>query len=296
MQTKTTVDLEKFKNVLGFSASFKRWGNSRRADIQQVQTDADKRRLKLSKQLIQADELDAIKSYMSDLQQWIYSRTVTGFKKGFQMASKEAYDIIEARMKKAVAEDLPPLVSALKLVYANKVEEARVALNGQFNPRDYPTEDQLDGLFGIDWLWIDFTPAQALTAEQRQAEAEKLQKKMLDAGEEIITALRTAFQELLAHALDRMTPGEDGKQKIFRDSMLGNIQEFLDTFSSRNLMNDTELAALVEKAKGVMLGADPEKIRKYSSVREATAKTFAEIKSQVDGMIETRKARAFDFS
>ena len=93
-----------------------------------------------------------------------------------------------------------------------------------------------------------------------------------------------------------LTVGEGEKPKVFRDSLIGNIQDFIGTFNSRNLMNDAELAALVEKAKGVLVGAEPEKLRKNQDTRAAIAAKFAEIKANLDGMITTRKGRNFDFS
>ena len=296
MPTETQIDLEKFKDALGFTVTFKKWGNRRKADITKVETDADKNQLGLTKKLIKSKELDAINSFFAELRGWVYGRTVPGFKKGFQLAGKDAKPTIEARLKKAVAEELPPLIATLQLAFPGQVEDARAALNGQFNAADYPTTDQLADLFAIDWLWVDFVPAQALSAEERAAEGEKLQKRMLDAGEEIIQALRASFQELLAHAVDKLTPGEDGKPKVFRDSLTENISEFLETFSSRNIMADTELDALVAKAREIMVTTDPNRLRKLPSVREETAKQFGEIKAALDTMIETRKGRAFDFS
>jgi hypothetical protein len=262
-----------------------------------VTTDADKRRLRLSKELIQAEEYDAIKSYFGELRQWIYSRTVPSFfKEGFQLASLEAVETIEARMRKAVTQDLPPLIRALLAVYPDKIEQARIALNGQFNPGDYPNADQLVQQFKITWNWIAFTTPEALPPELRAAEEDKMRKQVADAGEQIILAMQTALQDLIAHALDKLTPAADGKPKIFRDSLLGNIQDFIETFPSRNFMGDADLAGLVTKAKTVLAGTNPDTLRKYSSVRESTAAQFEEIKQALDGMIETRKARAFDLS
>lgn len=294
--TTQTIDINRFKNAVGFSPTFRVWGNRRKADLSQVTTDADKRRLSLSKELIKAEEYDAIKRFMGELRQWVYSRTVPSFfKEGFQLASLEAVDAIEARMRKAALEELPPMIAALQLVYPAKVEESRQALNGQFNAKDYPTEAELAAAFAIEWNWLAFTTPEALPPELRKAEQEKLEKQFADAAEQVTLALREAFQELLTHALDRLTPGADGKPKIFRDSLMGNITDFLETFSSRNIMNDVELAALVEKAKTVMVGVDPENLRKSSFVRQTATEKFTEIKTTLDAMIETRKGRQFSF-
>jgi len=298
MQTTRTIDVDRFKNAVGFTATFKCWGNRRKADISLIETDADKRRLGLSKQLIQAEEYDAIKSYFGELRQWIYARTVPSFfKDGFQLASLEAVETIEARMRKALNDDLPPLVNALVKEYPGKVALAELALGSQFRNSDYPTSTELAQQFGITWNWIAFTTPEALPPELRAAEEEKMKKQISDAGEQIIDAMRTALAELIAHAVEKLTPGPDGKPKIFRDSLIGNITDFIETFPSRNFMGDADLAALVTKAKTVLEGAgDPDRLRKFSSVREQTAAAFKEIQGTLDTMIETRKARQFDLS
>lgn len=296
-QPTRTIDLEKFKDVVGFTATFKCWGNSRKADISTITTEADKSRLRLSKRLIECKEYDAIRTYFSELRTWIYSRTVPSFfKDGFQLATLKAVEDIEKRMKQAVTDDLPPLIMNLALVYGEKVNEAQKALKGQFRASDYPPEDELGDLFSIQWYWVSFTTPKGLPPELLRAEEEKLQKQFADAGEQITLALREAFSQLITHATEKLTivPGE--KPKIFRDSMLGNIQAFIDTFASRDLMNDTELAELVNKARSVLTGVETDKLRKISSIREETQSKLTEIKTALDGMIETKKGRKFDLS
>ena len=292
-----TIDIEKFQNAVGFSATFKAWGNKRKANLDLIQTDADRKRLRLSKELIESDELDAIKSYFSELRQWIYSRTVPSFfKDGFQLASLQSVEEIEERMRTAVSDDLPPLIEALVREYPAKIALAELALGSQFRNSDYPAASELAGQFAIAWNWIAFSTPATLPPELRAAEEEKMRKQVSEASEQIIDAMRCALQELIDHALEKLTPSADGKPKIFRDSLIGNITDFIETFPSRNFMGDADLAALVGKAKTILAGADPDKLRKISSIRETTAAQFAEIKTTLDAMIETRKSRQFDLS
>lgn len=286
-----TFDTNKLRGAVGFTMKASVWGNRRKANIESVQTDADKKRMKLSKELIRAEEYDAIKSYIGELRQWVYQRTVPSFfREGFQLASLKAVSEIEGRMKKARVE-LAALVDKLVEVYPARIEEARVALNSQFNPGDYPPADVLRQMFDIDWNWISFTIPDDLPAELKEAEANKLQQKFKDAGEQITEALRVGFQELIKHAADKLKPGEDGKPKIFRDTLIGNIQEFIDTFQQRDLMNDVELQRLVDKAQEILIGVSPEDLRKNEEIKESTRKEFESIASQLDAMIVTKKGR-----
>lgn len=298
MQATRTVDVNKFKNAVGLTTTSRLWGVRRKADIAKVDTStADKSRLALSKVLIQCDEYEAIKSAFGSLTAWVYGRTVPSFfKKGFQLASVQAVPEIEEELNAFASVRLPVLVQEFANVYPSKVDEARAALGDQFRASDYPSVEELAGLFSLEWYWIAFTTPEALPPELRQQEEDKLKQKFADAGDQIVDALRVAFLELIEHATDKLTVPEGGKPKVFRDSLVGNIQEFISTFNSRNLMNDAELGALVEKAKGVLVGAEPDKLRKDESTRAAVAAKFAAIKASLDGMITTRKGRNFDFS
>jgi hypothetical protein len=292
-----TFDTTKLKDALGFTLKLSAWGNRRRADMSKVDTNSDKSRLKLSKELISAAEYDDIKSFMGELRGWVAQRTVPSFfREGFQLASTKAVEEIEGRMRKARTEELPALVEKLVAVYPQKIDEARVALNGQFNERDYPSSDELRALFSVDWNWISFSTPEGLPEELKQAEREKLQKQMSDAGEQITLALRVGFQELIAHAVDRLQPADaDGKKRVFRDSLIERVQEFIDCFQSRNLLGDKELESLVNKAQEIIIGVNPDDLRKNDDLRETTRQQFDEIKKELDVAVDVVKNRKFNW-
>lgn len=260
-----------------------------------AQDQKTKARVKLTKQLIAADEFDKISSYLGELRQWVYINTVPSFfKEGFQLTGIEGVEPIEKRMRKAQTE-LAVLVNDLCAVFPSKIEESKLALGDQFNGGDYPTAEELRQMFAISWNWVAFTVPEGLPAELRQVEQEKLERQFADAGEQIMIALRAGFQELISHATERLTVSPGDKPKKIYDSMIGNIQEFIDTFNQRNLMNDVELAQLVAKAREVLVGVTPQKLRDYAQTKDKTQLAFAEIKGQLDKMITERPARQFDF-
>lgn len=298
-----TIDLNRFKNAVGFTTTFSRWGNRRKGNIAKITTNEDttkdkqtKERLHLTKELIKAKEYENICTFLGGLQKWIYEQTVPSFfKQGFQLVGLDGIETIEARMRKAQTE-LADLVAKLVAVFPAKIEEARLKLGEQFNERDYPSTRELPQMFSISWNWISFTVPEGLPEELRKAEQDKMEKQFADAGEQILQALRESFKQLVSHAVDKLTvePGE--KPKVFRDSMIGNVQAFIDTFSQRNMMGDVELAQLVAQAKQVLIGVTPQKLRDYATVKDSTREQFAKIQSELDKIITERPARKFDFS
>jgi hypothetical protein len=291
-----TVDTEFLKDRCALTLTLRAWGNKRQGNIDKVSTDADKTRLGLMKKLVVSEEYDAVVSYLNEIRAYVLSRTMpfTAFKTGVYLAKLATVKEIEADLPERIRE-LGNKVDALCAKFPEQKEAARLALNGQFKDSDYPSVDKLRTLFGVEWNWIAFSVPENLPAEIREAEAKKLQTKFQDAGEEILQALRAGFQELVSHAVERLTVAPGEKPKTFRDSLVGNVQEFIDTFNARNLMNDSQLEALVTQARSVIAGIDPQDLREKADLRERTKAAFAEVKSRVDAMITERPARKFNF-
>lgn len=273
---------------------------------------AAKERLGLVKRLLVSPEYKAIQSYFADLRSnFIYARTVPSFfKEGFQLASLEAVAPIEERLKRAIGlrpqisrdgnpvDELPQLVEKFLAAYPAQVEEARKRLEpfGQFRASDYPSTEFLRTAFSISWNWIAFSVPDQLPEELRNAEQEKLNRQLTDAGEQITQALRASFQELIAHATEKLTTEPGEKKKVFRDSLIGNIQEFLDTFNSRNLMNDIELARLVGEAREILSkGINAQTLRDSQTTREQVTKQFTKIKTELSAMITEQPGRKIRF-
>lgn len=322
-----TIDLKRFSNAVGFIPNFRcGWGNTRKANIGLVTMKTEennlngtegttddkakeakaKERMHLKKQLIVSKEYDAIKSYMGSIARWIYGRTVPSFfKEGFALVNLTGVESIEKYRRRAispadqVAADvvtLPKLVESFLAVYPTQIEEARKVLEpvGQFNALDYPSVEEMRRNFSITWNWVSFTVPEGLPAELRQAETEKMEKQFSDAGEQIKSALRVGFAELVKHMQERLTSAPGEKAKVFRDSAIGNIQEFIETFNQRNLMNDVELAQLVARAQSVLANVTPQKLRQLDDVKKTVTSGLSEITAELEKMIVEQPGRKFD--
>lgn len=166
-----------------------------------------------------------------------------------------------------------------------------------YREADYPAIADFLACFDLEWQWLSLGIPEDLPAALRAEAAEKLERQFTEAAEEVKNALREAFADLIEHASEKLKPAAPGeKQPVFRDSLIGNINQFCEVFQSRNLMNDEQLAGLVGQAKQVLTGLQPDRLRKYANVREQTREQFEAIKAQLDAMITTRKGRVIDLS
>ena len=70
--------------------------------------------------------------------------------------------------------------------------------------------------------------------------------------------------------VSKLTPDTDGERRIFGDSLVLNMREFLDTFKSRNIADDADLEKLVEDTKALL----PALIPTFSGRRARSRKRF----------------------
>jgi predicted Rossmann fold nucleotide-binding protein DprA/Smf involved in DNA uptake len=63
-------------------------------------------------------------------------------------------------------------------------------------------------------------------------------------------AFTSELARLVSHLTERISGQDDGKPKIFRDSVIENLREFFQRFKSLNVASSTELDRLVETLEG----------------------------------------------
>ena len=283
-------------SAIAFTFTLRKWGNIKKADKSMIETDSNKNMLKLSKCLIESPEYDAILSFQAKVRQYLVMRSVPSFfKAGIYLFKEESVELIDEYIKNQVLE-LNRLVNALIEVYPEQVRAARIQLNGQFNESNYPDTATLRKLFKIEWNWIKLSIPEQLPQQIFESEKEKAEQQWQEAAEEIIMCLRNGFKELVDHAIDRLTVRPGQNKKVFRDSLIENIKEFIETFNMRNIMNDTELAEQVRKARGILSSISPADLRFNDGIRDYTSDKFKTIQKELDRMIVTSPSRRFSFS
>lgn len=217
--------------------------------------------------------------------------------KGLFVVRKSDIEFFETELNRATDKLTLELIPAFMRVLPDAIRSAETlpvkqgGLGPLFNRMDYPPEDAIEESFKLDWQWLALGVPDDLPESLRAEANAKFQRQMEEAAEEVKQALRVSLGDFVTHLVERLQPGEDGKQKVFRDSLIGNIAQFCEVFDSRNIMNDGELATLVNRAKTLIAGVTPDKLRQYSAVKETALNGFSEIKAQLDTMITERKGR-----
>lgn len=270
----------------------------RKVDPASVETDIDKSLLHISKDILTSKELEDIGSFDNAVRNWVRVRCLPSPLKG-----KGVY-ILPVRLIEPVLKyldqakkDRQPLIDKFCEFYEQRKREAQPKLGSGFIETDYPALDHVRSTFTFEvQVWTLETPGQlsAINKDLYQREVARMNNMWQEATRTVSGVLCAEMHKLTQHLSERLANGIDGKKKIFRDSAITNLTEWLDLFSARNLSDDAELEKVVEKAKKLIKGVDPETIRDSEHLRIDLQKDFATMASDLDRLLVDRPLRAID--
>jgi hypothetical protein len=280
--------------------SIRKPGKTRKADLGKIDAgDTEKTLLRLSKQLLDSDELRAIDTADNAFKQWLYTRAVPGapFRAGIHVIPARLISEVDTKLAIYQA-NRERLIERFLLAYPQRIAEARERLGAQFKGTDYPPKEALKAAFRVDFSYFTFETPQSLAGISKELfdrEKDKAREVWQQAQDDMREAMRACFAELVDHMRDRLKTADDGKPRIFRDSLVANLKDFLSTFPARDITNDGELAALCDRARSLLDGIEPDDLRKQEPLRENVRASMDEIKRDLDAAVTAASTRRRKF-
>ncbi|MFA5385026.1 MAG: hypothetical protein WC364_10255 [Eubacteriales bacterium] len=272
-------------------------GNRRKVPTGSVEVDADKECISVSKELLTSKELTAIGTLDGQIRQWIYTRSLPSsvLKEGVYRLPLSLVDETDAALKQFHCDRLK-LIEQFLYVYPSKAEEARERLRSLYDPKDYPPAGQLRDAFDMQWRYLTLDIPETISNLLIEEQRAKAQQDLAAEVEEIRVALRQSFADLIAHAAASLDMSNDGKPKIFRDSLVSNMSTFFNYFDARNLTDDKQLSDLVQRARDAMQGVTPDSLRQDMDLRSIVQKTMTEVKQVMDANVMAKPSRRFSLA
>lgn len=190
-------------------------------------------------------------------------------------------------------EELTDAVAKLDQHYADLRTAARRRLGGLFDPGDYPAT--LIGLFGIEHEYPSVEPPdylRQLNPALYEQECQRMQARFDEAIQLAEQAFTEQLSKLVEHLIERLRGDSDGKAKAFRDTAVTHLTEFFERFQSLNIHSNDQLDELVDRARQVFRGVEPQQLRENSSLRQRLVSQLSSVQSALDGLMVDRPRRA----
>ena len=189
--------------------------------------------------------------------------------------------------------ELEEAVEQLDERYGELKSAARERLGRLYNPADYPAT--LVGLFKLEHDFPSVEPPdylRQLSPELFRQEQARVAARFEQAVQMAQEAFTTEFAKVVSHLTERLSGTEDGKPKVFRDSAVENLGEFFQRFRSLNVGSDAELERLVEEARNIVRGIEPQQLRDNTLLRHQIATHPSGVQRCLAGLMVDRPRRS----
>lgn len=176
--------------------------------------------------------------------------------------------------------------------YQQMKDEARRRLGTLFDQADYPATPE--GLFDLEVSYPAIEPPRylvALSPDLYRQEHARVRERFESAIELAEQAFAGELGRLMTHLAERLSGTADGRPRIFRDSAVDNIREFIDRFARLNVRSSPQLDELVAQARAAVAGLAPRDLRSSRSLRESVARDARAIEAAVDLFMADRPRR-----
>ena len=264
----------------------------------------------VSKDLISRKELKEIRNLDINFKRDLYELALpTGLMRGgLYVISLKSVIKARNRIKTFIKERNTILDGMLEESnYKRIIEESESRLGEHFDRSQYPPADYIRSRYTVSYQIFTINVGKSLEEfnvdlleeEKKQLEEifteEKTKRKNLlaSAHDDFRTALRINFLELVRELEDKLTPDADGKTKILRESKVDGLVSFIENWSDKDITNDSELGEYVSRAKDVLSGINPNKLRYSTDVRTKVQEVFHNITSELEDKIVKASKRQF---
>lgn len=210
---------------------------------------------------------------------------------GLRLIRQEDLAIFDVQMTTLRAE-LEEAVAVLDQHYEELRSTARERLGVLFNLGDYPAS--LRGLFGIAWDFPSVEPPEylsRLSPRLFEQECDRVSARFNEAVQLAEEAFLNELNRLVSHLSERLSGQDDGRPKVFRDSAVENLREFFTRFQQLNVRSNTELDAVVDQARRILRGVEPQALRDNTARRQQVASQLTGVQAALDGLMVNRPRR-----
>jgi hypothetical protein len=299
----TKEDLSKtFDRGVCIQVSIGTLGLRRKVDKEKIDVgDADKEMISVSKEILECPEYDSVLEMDREIKKYMAKKAIPVpiFIRSLYLVPTESVNDVYAELGR-LQERREEAVATFVGVYEDAQKKAETRLGNLYDVSDYPPVSRIRSTFYVTtrpWEIGVSGKLKQINEKLFLKESEKLKKDFADAAAQIRVVLRSSLQELVTHLYDRLSgSSKDEKPKVFRDSAVKNIMEFIDSFDPKNVTNDAELKKSVDRCKKLLSGVDVKELRQDDSLKAQVAKDLSGIKDALDKLVVDAPSRKIKFS
>ena len=248
------------------------------------------------KNLLPPDVLKKVKRAAQDARKAHYKWTMPWDDDGYRLLPVSAYENYRSELDQAKDELLRAKNELIKH-YDTHVQASKSLLGKLFNIDEYPSSTDLVGQIDMNYTFKPVPDSGHFVVNLGAREDERIRREQDKKNEENLREAIASIYERLGKTVwacqERLTPGEDGEEKIFRDTILSNMRETAVVAARLNLTGDQVLTNLCNQVLNTIDGVEADHLRRGNknfdpAKREQVTKDLADLSVKFAGYFETQ--------
>jgi hypothetical protein len=227
-------------------------------------------------------KLDNIVKFAANARAWHNANTLPWSDNGLRLLPVENF----LRYKERLAvweEEYNALVQDFLTSYPSLVDAAAFQLGNLFDRSEYPEVNDISDKFRFRYMFSPVPTAGDWRISVGQQARDELESQCNNAIQERVQgAMKEAWSRLhecLSHVSERLGDNnEEGKRKVFRDSLVDNAHELIDMLKVLNVTKDPELERARVLMSQTFTGLEAKDLRDSDATRRG-------VKTEVDAIL-----------
>lgn len=247
---------------------------------------------RVNKHLIPKELLKPVISASNAVRTHFYDKTLPWKDNGDRLLTRKLYTKFIEEHARLVGDFNAAVETFLSRDYNTAKERAGFRMGELFNPNDYPSSRELQRRFYCNLDIDPVSQANDFRVDLNEAEVDRIRKQMEAAMRDRLgTAMADVWHRVattLGHFAEKMA----GKDQIFRDSTVRNLQEIVELLPDLNIMDDANLDRIRNDISKHLTGYEPKELRNNPANREAAATEAKRIMDEMAGFMNAFKGAA----
>lgn len=233
-----------------------------------------------NKLLIAKPAISPLTTITSAARTTLYEMSQPWLDTGARVLPSALYIDFTQKMRKHEA-DYAAAADAFVRAYPDHVAEAKLRLNGMFNPADYPDQGRVRSLFRFDVKILPCPDASDfrvdIAAEHAEDIRSDIEARMTEALEAAMKEPVERILDVVGHMAERLKAYKPAVRKgertegQFRDSLVENVRSLVSLLPAFNLTNDPSLATIATRIQDELCAFDAQDLRDSPKARKSVA-------------------------
>lgn len=229
-----------------------------------------------------SSELEKVGQIAAKVRSWHYAQTLPWSDGGARLLPTTNFFEYKEQLNKFQRE-FEQAVDTFVETYPTLISKAAFSLGALFSRDDYPRAEHIRTKFGFNFVFTPVPEAGDFRIDAEEAVRRELEAQYEEAyTRKINDAMKDAWERLyacLTHMSDRLADDEDGKHKIFRDSLVDNALEITQLLTRLNITGDTKLEQARQALEKALINVEPKDLREQPPIRN-------HVKARVDEILK----------